>query len=95
MSSPYYQKGNTVRLTGRFYDWADQPTDPEAVKLLILNDKYQVIKTVSAEEIKRQEIGVYHYYYVTDTIGILYYEWNGTINGYPSLKRRSIIVKEV
>lgn len=95
MSSPYYQKGNTVKLEVEFYDWDDNLVDPERVQLKILDAQYNVIKTITPEQIGRIDVGKYQYYYITDTEGVLYYEWLGYIDNRPSLKRRSIVVKKV
>lgn len=87
VSTTIYQIGNTLRLQAQFKDFDDVLTDPDSVSLIIYNSDYSVEETLTPT---KTSIGIYRAYWTipSGTSGATYiYEWSGTINEYPSLKR--------
>lgn len=81
-----YQCGNTVRFECKFYDFDGNKINPDLVKIVIYNYKYEVIQEKVVDS--SINIGDYFYDYITEKKEQrLYYEWYGEINGKPSLKR--------
>lgn len=84
--SKNHQYGSTVRLECTFYSYDNQVVNPQSVKLTIYNYKYEIIDTFSVPT--PNEKGMYIYDYVTEEReGRFYYEWHGTYQGNPYLKR--------
>lgn len=83
------KKGNTVRLTGNFYDWEDNPADPEGVTLIIYDNRRIKISEVTPN---RVNVGEYQYDYVAEKEGSYYYEFKGNLSGNPSLNRATFTV---
>jgi hypothetical protein len=89
-----YQYGTTVRFEVSFYDLDNVPIEPDSVKIIIYNQKYEQIYTEVLTTNNQVGIGNYFYDYVTPSKEQkLYYEWYGTINGKPSLKRGTFMTK--
>lgn len=89
-----YQYGNTIRFECDFFDFNGVKIDPQMIKLVIYNYKYQVLSTIVLNTNNRQNVGEYYYDYVTESKEQkLYYEWYGEIDGKPSLKRGEFITK--
>lgn len=89
-----YQYGTTVRFEVNFFDFDGQAIEPDSVKIIIYNQRYQQIYTETLTSNNQLGVGNYFYDYITeDKEQKLYYEWNGTINGKPSLKRGSFMTK--
>lgn len=89
-----YQYGNTVRLECDFFDYSGDKVDPQLVKVIIYDAKYNVLSTEIVGGANKQNIGEYFYDYTTPKKEQkLYYEWYGEIDGKPSLKRGSFITK--
>lgn len=87
VSTTIYQIGNTLKLQAQFKDFDDVLTDPDSVSLIIYNSDYSVEETLTPT---KTSIGIYTAYWTipSGTSGATYiYEWSGTINEYPSLKR--------
>lgn len=83
------KRGNTVRLIGQFYDWDDNPADPDSVTLIIYDNKRVKIDEVVPLKI---EVGKYFYDYVAEKEGSYYYEFKGVIGETPSLNRATFSV---
>jgi len=82
-----YQYGNTVRFECTFYNFNNEKVNPDLVKVIVYNYKYEIL----LEEIINSgiNIGEYMYDYTTgDKSEKLYYEWYGEIDGNPSIKRK-------
>lgn len=89
-----YQYGTTVRFEARFYNFDGTPIDPDAIKVIIYNQKYEVITTIDINSNNKLGVGYYYYDYVTENKEQkIYYEWNGMINQKPALKRGSFMTK--
>lgn len=88
-----YQYGNTVRLECSFFDFTGEKTDPSLVKVLIYNERYEVILEGTGEKVG---VGEYLFDYTTEEKQQrIYYEWYGEIDGKPSLRRGEFITKFV
>lgn len=89
-----YQYGNTVRFECDFFDFSGEKIDPQIVKLIVYNYKYQAVHTAILNTNNRQNIGEYYFDYTTELKEQkLYYEWYGEIDGKPSLKRGEFITR--
>jgi hypothetical protein len=88
-----FQQGNTVRLLANFYNWDGEPADPEELKLIIYDDKYNTISTVT--ETTKLDIGQYYCDYTFATAGNFIYEWLAVLGGKPTLRRRKILIDRV
>ena len=87
-----YQFGNTVRLDCVFYGFDGERINPDLVKLILYNSRYEILKEEFMKTENQRNIGEYFYDYITeDKRQTLYYEWYGEMNGKPSLKRGSFI----
>ena len=91
---PYYQEGNTVKLSVRFGDFdEDITTYPDEVMLKIYNDSWELEKEYRVEN--PDSDGFYEQFHSFDEVGTYFYEWFGLFNGMPSLERKKIIIKKV
>lgn len=89
-----YHYGDTVRLECVFYDFNNEKVDPELVKIIIYDAKYNKIFEEILGINNKTGVGEYFYDYTTEQKAQrLYYEWYGEINGKPSLKRGEFITK--
>ncbi len=86
-----FQKGNTVRFSSVFYDFADQVVDPDTVTMSILNAKFASIATHAPQ---RDDAGKYHADVTLSQAGEFYAEWTGMIQALPSVRRDYFIVEE-
>jgi hypothetical protein len=86
-----YQAGNTVYLECTFKDLNGTKVNPDNVKVIFYDYRYVVIDEFLLDENNRSETGVYFFNYVTpnDDEKRIIYEWQGIVNGFPSLKRGS------
>jgi hypothetical protein len=86
-----YQAGNTVRLECIFKDMDGVKVNPTNVKIIFYDYRYVLIEEFLLGIENQGETGVYYYNYVTpkDDEKRIIYEWQGIINGFPSLKRGS------
>jgi hypothetical protein len=86
-----YQAGNTVHLECIFKDLNGIKVDPDNVKIIFYDYRYVVLSEFLLDVNNRSEIGVYFFNYVTpnDEEKRIIYEWQGIVNGFPSLKRGS------
>lgn len=83
-----YQAGTTVRIECTFFDFNGEKVDPEFIKLIIYNYKYEIINTINININNKISTGQYYYDYITSKEQQqLCYEWYGEINDLPSLKR--------
>jgi hypothetical protein len=90
LSDNIYQAGNTIRLLCTFKDFNQANVDPDLVKVVIYDQKYNMLQTITTNIIK-SSVGNYYYDYTIpeDSRQKLYYEFYGMIGGVPSLKRDS------
>jgi hypothetical protein len=86
-----YQAGNTVRLECTFKDFNGTLVNPETVRVTFYDYRYNVLLQLNLGTNNHLETGVYFYNYTTpsDKENRIIYEWQGVINGVPSLKRGS------
>lgn len=91
MGKEVYQSGQTVRLSCEFNNFKGEPVDPEIVKVIIYDEKYNKITDYSLGANSKTDVGKYFFDYKTDPNKEqrVYYEWYGEINGNPALKRSS------
>lgn len=74
----YYEKGETVRITGTF-TVSDVATDPTTVTLKVQNPAgTETTYTYAAGEITKSATGVYYKDISLTTSGYWYYSWIGT-----------------
>lgn len=86
-----YQYGNTVRFDCVFYDFDGVRIDPEVVKIVVYNSRYEVLLEEMMTTNNKKDTGEYFYDYITESKKQnIFYEWYGEINGKPSLKRGQI-----
>jgi hypothetical protein len=89
-----YQYGNTIRFECKFYDFNEQLVDPELVKIVIYNYKYEIVHDEILGINNKRTVGDYFHDYTTELKAQkYYYEWYGEINGKPSLKRGEFMTK--
>lgn len=89
-----YQYGDTIRFQCTFHDFSDVKTDPQIVKIIIYNYKYEIITSEVIGGANKTDVGDYFYDYTTEKKEQkLYYEWYGEFDGKPSLKRGSFMTK--
>lgn len=87
-----YQYGNTIRLECIFRDFDDKKIDPNLVKLIIYNSKYEIV--FQTNTVVKKDIGEYFFDYTTENKEQkLFYEWYGEIDGKPSLSRGQFMTK--
>ena len=88
MSDNTYQHGNTVKIDCIFHDFNGEKVDPDLVKIIIYNSRYEILDEIIINAENKKAVGEYFYDYVTENKRqLLYYEWYGEINGKPTLKR--------
>lgn len=89
-----YQYGTTIRFEANFYDFDGNPMNPDIVKVVVYDQKYNQIFTQMLDVNNQTGVGQYFYDYVTDPKEQkLYYEWYGEINSKPTLKRGTFMTK--
>jgi hypothetical protein len=87
-----YQYGTTVRFECTFFNFSGIPINPEMVKIIVYDYKYNII--FNGIGLKTAEDGQYFYDYTTEMKEQkLFYEWYGEIDGKPSLKRGEFMTK--
>jgi hypothetical protein len=86
-----YPFGTTVRLNCTFKDFNNENIDPQIVRVIIYNYKYDLLETLTAT---KKAIGEYFLDYKTPNKSqTFYYEWYGEIDGMPSIIRSGFITK--
>ena len=92
-----YLTGNTVRLFGEFYDWNGDPIEVTTVKVIIYDYKYnQVLQPVTLGASNKTGTGKYFFDFVTSDVPQRYtYEFQGQIDGLPSINRGTFTTKFV
>jgi hypothetical protein len=92
----HYQCGNTVYFECSFYDLNKELIDPDLIKFIIYDNRYNLIKEEIIAKNPSLDIGEFQYDYTIPNDfknkQILIYEWNAEINGKPSIARDSFIV---
>lgn len=84
-----YQYGNTVTLKCKFHDLEGKPINPQFVKIIFYNYRFEKINEVSVNS-DPIDVGLYVYDFITENKEQkLYYEWYGELNGRPVIQRRS------
>lgn len=86
----YVQSGTTVKLTGRFYDWEDNPTDPDNVTVTIFDKGDKEIDKLTPIN---KDVGEWYVLYTVPVTGQYTFEFKGIIDGYPYLSRKNFIAK--
>ena len=86
-----YQRGDTIKLTCTFVNFSDAPVDPTEVKMIIYDANYNQVSETILDATHRTGTGTYFYNYIADVDKDtrIIYEWFGTIDGTPSIKRGS------
>lgn len=82
--------GSTVRLSASFYDFNEKLVDPDILKLIFYNYKYEIINEIALGTQNRLSVGKYYYDYKTENSldkDHVIYEWNADIQGNISIKR--------
>jgi len=91
----YVQRGNTVRLIARFKDWDDEPINPGEVKIIIYDRRWNRLFDQVLTSDPSSEVGRYHFDYIPDAVGVFYIEWQGRLDGQPSLYRTTLTVRDL
>lgn len=91
MDEQSYQRGDTIKLTCTFYNFEDIAVDPAEVKITFYDSSYVQISETILDATHRTGTGTYFYDYIAtvDKDTRIIYEWYGTIDGTPSIKRGS------
>ncbi|MFZ7103346.1 MAG: hypothetical protein ACOWWO_11925 [Peptococcaceae bacterium] len=90
MTLTYYQTGNTVRLQCTFKNFDNIAVDPDSVKVVFYNDKYEKFEEFILNSANRISTGNYFFDYIADEEKNVYYEWYAEIEGTPFLKRSKL-----
>lgn len=89
-----YLTGNTVRLKAVFRGDDGELKDPEMVRVIFYNYRYEKIEEFSLGDSHRVGVGEYVYDYVnSDEEKRIYYEFNGEIAGNPAIQRDGFVTK--
>lgn len=91
--SKIYLAGSTVKLSATFYNYDNQLVNPDFVKLIFYNHKFEIEQEIVIDSNNRISIGKYEYDYTTDfTTGNdrITFEWNADIGGKISIIRDEI-----
>lgn len=91
-----YLSGNTIRIKATFYDFDNQLVNPQIVKFILYDSKYNKIDEYMLSDSNRVGVGVYFYDYITQVeqkCNKIYYEFYGEIGGKPSINRGEFLVK--
>lgn len=91
MEDKVYQAGNTVKLECSFFDFDGiTPFDPINIKVIIYDQFYNVLETLT-DNIAKEDIGKYSRMYQTSQQPqYIYYEWYGEKDGYKAIKRNKL-----
>lgn len=82
------QAGNTVRLTCKFYDPNGFLTSPTTLRLIIYDYRYRKLEEFTVPLTNQLETGTFYYDFTTSGNEQKYiFEWNGLVDGLPSIKR--------
>lgn len=83
--------GNTVRLTCTVKNFEGEKTDPETIKFLIYNNKYEVLSETILGPGNKDAIGEYFYDYTTEDVkGKYYFEFYSIVSGNAAVQRGTI-----
>lgn len=87
--------GNTVRIYAEFRDWSKALGDPTELTLTFYDRRRNVLSTVPAASIVKDELGKYHYdYTIPDTASpVIVYEFKGKLSATPIVTRGEIPVR--
>jgi hypothetical protein len=87
----YYQNGNTIRFSVDFFDFNDEPIEPQLVRFIIYSSRYEVLEEFTLGQANSPKLGSYFFDYTPskENKGQYYFEWYGEIDGMPTLKRDS------
>lgn len=91
----HIQRGDTVRLLAQFKDWDDKPIEPDEIKVILYDRRWIKLLEQGLSVDNRRDAGLYFYDYVPDETGTFYVEWQGRIDGQPSLHRSTLIVRDL
>ncbi|KFZ25933.1 MAG: hypothetical protein KQ78_01889 [Candidatus Izimaplasma bacterium HR2] len=94
--------GDTVRLIVEFYDFDGNLIDPTDIVITIENKQREVLIEIPLDAGSKlinsaglTQIGKYYYDYTTTEVGLLYYYFQGTINGTTGLRNGSFVVMDI
>lgn len=89
-----YLTGNTVRLIGTFKDNSGNLKDPNLIKVIFYNYRYEKIDEYSVGIDNKLGTGEYFFDYKTPSQEMkIYYEFYGEIAGNPAIQRSSFQTK--
>ena len=95
MAATVVTSGDTIRLKATFYDWDGVLADPTAITVTFYDSSKTAIGTAVTLTLETAKIstGVYFYdYTVPSGYTKMYYEFNGTVDGDPSIERGELRV---
>jgi hypothetical protein len=89
-----YLTGNTVRLTATFKDNGGQLKDPNLIKVIFYNYRFEKIEEFVLGSANKVSIGQYFFDYTTPRDEMkIYYEFYGEIAGNPAIQRNGFKTK--
>lgn len=90
-----YQTGNTIRFKCQFTDFEGEKVDPNLVKIIFYDYKYNQMENFMLGDGNKISEGEYYFDYILPSRNNqqIYYEWYAEIGGKPALKRDTFMVK--
>lgn len=87
---------STVRIIGEFYSYEEKLTEPQNIKLILYNDRWEKQEEFVMSLSNKITDGKYFFdYLLPSKPQKLYYEWNAIIDGSTSISRDTIIVSKM
>lgn len=87
---------STVKIVGEFYNYEEQLIEPQNIKLIIYNEKWEKQEEFIMGLSNKIKDGSYFLEYLLPSRPQkLYYEWNAIIDGSTSISRDTIIVSKM
>jgi hypothetical protein len=91
----YFKSGQTIRLICEFSDFNNNPMNPQLIKVIFYNNRFESFYESSVHPIanKLSEGKFYYDFTIPKDYSTIYYEWHGETNGFTSLNRGELKVK--
>lgn len=90
-------RGNAAKFEAEFTDWDDATlmTDPEIVKFIVYDLKWNKVEEIILGAENRLSEGTFFCFYTPTKSGSFYYEWYADISGLPSLYRGEFEARDI
>jgi hypothetical protein len=90
----YYISGSTIKLKCTFTNFEDNLIDPDVVKFIVYDYKFNKINEYILNSSNKISEGIYFYNFTTpNEESLIYYEFKGEIQGTIAIERGSIRTK--